>query len=155
VTVLREPAALLAGRPGPRPLLRLRVWLTHGALDRRLAAGDDPASSSPLRMRARQLTSPQIRASVAANVLATVDQAEQPRRGLTAAVPVCGRTVRAARAELIALAHELTSDRPVWAQGVALTIQLLVDAESPVFQPGGDLPGAIRTAREALDGRVG
>jgi hypothetical protein len=135
-------------------LLHGRVWLLHRALDDRLAHGADPAASAALRLRAHQLTAVRARSRIADALERAVRAAEEPSGGLSAAVPVGRRQVDAARWQLVALVERLRAPRPVWAQGVAMVLQLLVDAASPLYQDGDDLRAAALAAIEALDGRA-
>jgi hypothetical protein len=136
-------------------LLHARVWLLHRALDEALAHGADPATDAALGLRAHQLTAAGVRNRVADALERAVRAAEQPSDALTSAVPVPRRQVEAARWQLVALIDRLRAPRPVWAQGVAIALELLVDAGSPLYQEGCDLRAAAAAAIEALDGRAG
>ena len=137
-----------------RLLLHARVWLFHRALDDRLAHGVDPAASAALRLRAHQLTAAGVRNRVADALERAIRAAEEPSAVLTAAVPVRRCQVEAARWQLVALIDRLRAPRPVWAQGVAMVLHLLVDAGSPLYQEGCDLRTAAAAAIDALDGRT-
>ena len=48
--------------------LRLRTFIAHRELDRRILAGCDPRESPELALRARQLTDPHVRSELAASI---------------------------------------------------------------------------------------
>ena len=134
--------------------LRLAVRLHHWALTRRLAEGADPGSDRQLALRARALMTPRERRRVARGIEEVLSAAEDPHFHLTAAAPLDVPAVLLARADLQALATELRSRNTVNARGVALSEMLLIDAESPLYEP--DEPDALRdaarAAAEALNG---
>lgn len=129
-----------------------RVWLRRGSLDRSLAAGADPGTSPELAHRARQVTSPRFRAGLAASIRNLLDAAEEPRRGLSSAVPVQRYEILSERELLLELAADLESRDQLQPRGVALIEQLLTNGDSPVYMssPEGSLREALRQARAAL-----
>jgi hypothetical protein len=133
----------------------MQVSLPHlgSSLDRRLASGASPNESPALRRRARKLTSNRKRRSLAAAVSRLVDEADQPARPLTAAVPIQRGAVRACRPLLLMVVEDLKDEQlPVSAKGIALMEQLLRDGGSPVYAPLGEraLEEALRHAHAAL-----
>jgi hypothetical protein len=104
---------------------------------------------------ARRLTKTRPRRRLAAGLERAVETAERPTRAITAAVPVQRLAVLACRADLLALAERLRGPEPVYAQGVALISELLGNADSPLYQAGGDLSAAIEAAASALEGDLG
>jgi hypothetical protein len=136
---------------------RVRARLHQGALDRRLAGGDEGRGGREdreLAARAWQLTRRGARERLACaldGILVELD--EQPRIVFTAAVPVDRQEAEVARGELIRLAERLRDERPVAAQGVARVRRLLSDGSGPLYAPGGNdaLWQALRRASFALD----
>ena len=129
-----------------------RVWLSRGALDRRLARGADPTASPELSRRARQLTSRRCRAGLAAGLRNLLEEAAEPRLGFSAAVPLQRREILHERDFLLALAADLAGDDAVSPHGVALIEALLTDGASPLYTPAseGALHRALIHARAAL-----
>jgi hypothetical protein len=129
-----------------------RVWLRRGALDRSLAAGEDPAASPELSRRARQLTSRRSRAGLAASIRNLLETAEERPRGFTAAVPIQRREILRERPLLLQLAADLESQDELEPRGIALVERLLIDGGSPVYvdTPEGALHGALVHAHAAL-----
>jgi hypothetical protein len=134
-----------------RRALKLRVRLSRARLDQALAAGVDPASAPRLEVRARQLVAPRLRRRVASGVERVLEECDgDPRRGLTAAVPVLCDEVAMARGYLMMLADALRTEPTVNPRGVAMVDGLLRDPYSPLYVRGA--PGALALrARAALD----
>jgi hypothetical protein len=105
-------------------------------------------------VREARLVSERSRRRLAEALEASIERADQPRGGFTAAVPVDREAVRDARAALLDLAERLRAPRPVFADGMRLARALLVDGNGPLYVPAA--PGALRAvairALEALDG---
>jgi hypothetical protein len=84
----------------------------------------------------------------------SVARAENPRRGITAAVPIVREAARDARGALLDLAERLRAPRPVDADGMRQARQLVVDGSGPLYVESA--PGTLRAAAiravEALDG---
>jgi hypothetical protein len=152
---LTEHYPLKLAPTGLRVLLRARVWLRHGTLDRRLADGANPALDPLLELRADQLTHMRVRELLANTIERALAEAEAPRRGLSAAIPARRSAMRDARREIAALIERLRAPSPVWAQGLARVSTLVTDADSPLYQEGQDLRAEVLGAIEALDGRTG
>jgi hypothetical protein len=137
----------------PPILRRLRVHCSHEALDQALAAGVDPAASPELALRARQLTGPDARETIAAALEEAIAEAVRPPRGLTARVPVHGAQVLAARPFLERLAGELRAARRPRAQGVLRARRILADGTGPLYAPAplGELARLAWRACDALE----
>jgi hypothetical protein len=103
---------------------------------------------------ARRLTKERAREKLARGLERAIRDAERPRGRLTSAIPVRRVAVLGARVQLQALAARLRAPEPVYSQGVAAVRALLVNAESPLYQPGLDLDAAVDDALAALDGHV-
>jgi hypothetical protein len=129
-----------------------RVWLSRGALDRRIARGADTRESPQLARRARQLTSRRRRRALANGIRNLVNAAEEPVRALSAAAPVQRREILHERGFLLQLAIDLESDDELNARGIALIERLLTDGASPVYSPlpAGTLRDALTHAHAAL-----
>jgi hypothetical protein len=133
----------------PAALSRLLARSLGRRLDGALIAGVDPAGASLLAARAALLTSERMRGSLADSLHGLVRAAHGPQRRWWA---LGSRTAVLANAsELDALAMLLTSERPLYAQGLALISRLLTDGTGPAYQ--GDataLARALADARAAL-----
>lgn len=116
---------------------RLRVRLHAHSLDRELAEGVDPEANPMLSARAEQLTTAAHRAKLAAQIDQVIDMAERTSVVNSAELPLDRPEVIEARAWLLQLRDRLASEDAVTAQGVAMTMWLLRNRESPVFAPVG------------------
>jgi hypothetical protein len=126
-------------------LLRLRVHLTRGSLDRQIARGVALADTPALALRARQLAAESTRRPLAADLRHVVGYAERVEsRSRLSAVMLEPARVRAGRGALLRLAERLEAPAPVSPQGVALARVLLTDAASPLFDRDSE-----RTVTEA------
>ena len=126
-------------------LLRLRVYLTRGSLDRQIARGVALADTPALTLRAHQLTAESARRSLAADLRHVVSYAERVEsRTQLSAVMLEPARVRAGRGAILRLAERLEQEAPVSPQGVALARVLLTDAASPLFDRDSE-----RTVTEA------
>ena len=105
--------------------------------------------------RARRLTKWRTRRRVAAGFERALADAEAPPPAFSAAIPIRRLSVIACRSELLELVERLRAPQPVYAQGVELGAELLKNANSPLYQAGGDLLAAVEAALEALDGHIG
>ena len=135
----------------PGALVGLLARMRAGSLDRALIARADPAGSRLLAARARQLTSPRSRASLARGLEALLWSAQQgsgrwrvaPRREA-----VCANA--SSLAELGAL---LTSTAPLYARGLAALECLLVDATGPVYRGNAEaIARGLERCRLAMTG---
>jgi hypothetical protein len=130
-----------------------RAWLLRRELDRRIARGEDPASSPELSRRARLLVSPGFRARMAAGLRRTIAAAEEPWPSrLSARVPVQRSAILDERERLLGLARALTEEPAVSARGMARIEELLTDGRSPLYYPAprGALTAALSHTRATL-----
>jgi hypothetical protein len=148
-TLLSPDEVALPPRPGLA--LRLRARVHRGALDHRLADGEDPVSSRELALRAGQLTCPDSRRKLASSIERLVADAEAAPR-LSAAVSPPRVAVLAARGNLLGLAEDLRGQPLVRPQGVAEVRRLLIDGGSDLYTPGDveALEHAVEHARRGL-----
>ncbi len=157
--------ALLRDGQGQLNLERLWPWhrllarCAAGPLDRELAAGASPETSTLLAARAALLTSMKVRRELATSlrrILAaagvpaevTVITARPPR------LPLARARIHRSAGPLAALAACLAAPGPVPAQGVAKVSQLLTDGTGPLYRQasGEDLGGILEDATRALAG---
>jgi hypothetical protein len=77
---------------------------------------------------------------------------DRPRGLLTSAVAPDPIEVRDARPALYAVLHRLESDEPVSARGMQMVRELLIDGNSPLFQPAerGEFGDRLRAAAAEL-----
>lgn len=129
---------------------RLAARVRAGTLDRKLIEGADPATSPQLAARAGQLTAPAMRAEIAAALQRLVASAEGGATRLQA--PTARHAIKANGTELTALAELLRSGRPLYARGLAMLHELVVDGTGPAYglSGAGALNQRLRAAREAL-----
>lgn len=143
----RRAARVLA----PGRTARLLALVRRRALDRRLMDGADPSSSGQLAARAATLTNRATRTRIAEGLerLLSLTTEAPPRRWY---VPPAARAVRANEAELSELVGLLRGSRPLYARGVAMLSDLLVDGTGPAYTDGrgGTLAVRLCGAREAL-----
>jgi hypothetical protein len=125
--------------PSPKFTLRLRVHLHRGRLDRQLADGLAPEGFDDRALRARQLADMPTRRQAARSLRRLVEQAERPVAVVvSAAVPVCRRSVLAWREALLGLAERLEQPVPLDPCGVARALVLLSDGGGPFYNAGAD-----------------
>ena len=117
--------------------LRLRVYLTRGGLDRRIAAGDERASTPAVALRARPLADVRTRRKVASELRRVVAHADRvASRTRLSAVLVEPTQVRAGREAILGLAELIERPTSADPRGVALARELLSDPASPLFDRG-------------------
>jgi hypothetical protein len=128
---------LLAGRTriGDRVVARLR----SGRLDRALAAGAAPESTTALSLRARRLTALPNRRAIAQAYRRVVREARAPGRRSYVRTTACKSRVVAASEELGRLADTLAQPGPVAPQGAAEAFLLLTDGTGPLYNPKSQL----------------
>ena len=130
----------------------LVVRLRGRALDRALLAGAAPSASPALAARASMLISRRSRDEIAWALDALVRRAQGPQRrwwDLSQREAILENS-----SELHALAMTLTSDRVVYAAGVAHLRQLVTDGTGPAYRGSpGALAWALRDAGRLLQGR--
>lgn len=139
-------------------MLRLRVLVHRGRLDRELAEGRSPTTDRRLTLRAIQLARPAPRAALAASlrdVMRSIDESTATRFAFHASfsgpqVPFDAASVRVCTPELHELARALTDIKPR-VRGVAITHALLTDGGGPLYiGPPDRLRDSLLTARSAL-----
>lgn len=114
--------------------LRLRVHLTRGRLDRKIAAGGWGGATPAVALRAQQLTHIQTRRQIAGQLRAVVEHAERQRSRRTfSAVVIDVGAVAVGRHAILGLAERLEAALPARPMGMALTQVLLTDGLSPLF----------------------
>ena len=159
---------LLDDNQGQLTLKRLWPWhqiLARGQaarLDRALAEGASPESSTSLAARAAQLTSTEFRRDLAASVRRILVAAGPPALPVAAHAPLGStrrlsvplRTTRIRRsAPLLAeVASRLLEPGPVPARGVAMAAQLLADGTGPLYREAArdDLGAMLERAANGL-----
>ncbi len=116
---------------------RLRVQFHKGRLDLQVADGYGPDPVEDRALRAKQLARMRTRRRLARTLRARVKDAERPAvPQLSAAVPMCRRTVVRWREGLLGLADRLERPGPVNPCGVARLLVLLTDGTGPLYEPG-------------------
>jgi hypothetical protein len=114
--------------------LRLRVYLTRGALDRKIAAGRPYHGAPALELRARQLSQASSRQQIASSLRDTVDFAEQRASNrVPSAAVVESAAVRRAREPILGLAERLEGPAQLNPAGIARARVLITDGLSPLF----------------------
>ena len=139
-------------RPAPSLGSRMRA-LVHGArFDRELAEGIDPDARPELSLRAKKLTAPAHRRTLANSLEEAVSVSEHRHVRLSPAAPLATREIRASRSALLELAQALRRRGEVSPQGVAMTQRLLTDGSGPLYvtREHDALWHAARRATQAL-----
>jgi hypothetical protein len=153
MTALDVPTTDHRDNHRPTPVLRLRVLVHRGQLDRQLADGRNPATDPRLAMRAAQLARPAMRARLAASLRDAVCSLDDSALAqyLRPEAPVAAASVRACAREIDDLAQALTGASPR-VQGVAIVHGLLTDSAGPLYDGGqtGELRSTVLHARTAL-----
>ncbi|HEX3513109.1 MAG TPA: hypothetical protein VHT26_03780 [Trebonia sp.] len=142
----------LAMRPS-RVTDRLLARMLGASLDRQLAAGRTPESSSLLAARAQRVVAMRSRQRLARdweNLLRVARRAHGPYHH---ALPVCSDHVIAAEPAVRELVRCMTAPLPVAARGVAMATVLLTDALGPVYNRRSEvtLAAALEAAIAQLD----
>jgi hypothetical protein len=123
--------------------LRIRVAARRVALTQELADGADPSASRELALRARQLTGPGERRSLARTLQRTIEDARRPALGRVAVLPIRRRAVIEAEEPLRMMIERLRDPGPVNAEGMALIHRMITDGtSSPLYI--ATAPGALR-----------
>lgn len=134
--------------------LRLRVYFTRGALDRRIATGQPFPWSPAIALRAGQLTHPHTRQQLVRNLRGLVAYVDDVgSRFVVSAVVIQCVPVRIGRESILGLAERLEGPAQVCARGVALAQLLLTDgARSPMFsgRTGRTVTDAVWEVADAL-----
>jgi hypothetical protein len=124
-------------------MLRAVVAARRRSLTRRLACGEDPATSPALALRARQLTGGRARQGLGRSLRHVVLDACHPTPGRPAFGLIRRGAVLDAEVAIDLLVKRLRSPVPVSAEGAAMVERMLSDsAWSPLYSPAG--PGALR-----------
>jgi len=136
--------------------LRVRVLLRQSGLNRMLARGIDPSTNAELTLRARQITRPAYRRTLADSLDGALSIADGHARRASVAPVIASRDLRAARAAVLGLSSALRQEAPVHPMGVALTLALLTDGGSPLYVESHEdaLWLALRQASAALEPRA-
>jgi hypothetical protein len=140
---------------GATLLLRLRVFVARGRLDRQIVAGCPCESSAALALRARQLVDRRTREQIAADLRGVVDYVQRHgSRTVISAVVIEPAAVRRGRHAILELAQRLEGTAPVSPSGVVLAAALLTDGRSPLFNPNSErtVAQAVSEVRDALEG---
>src|SRR5215210_1809455 len=141
--------------PVPSPIRRLRVRLSHWALDAMLAAGFDSAGDPALALRAEQLGSPRHRRLLASWLERLARDAGAAGPGaLASAAPIAREQVVEARESLLTAAQLLRGSEQVSPRGIAMIEQLLRDAGSALYADTAR-GGAELQVRAALNYLIG
>ena len=138
---------------GARPglALRIRTRLKRRHLDAQLSKGTDPAASAELTLRAAQLRSPEVRSRFADALVQTLEEAYKPQRFSLRLQPHRAE-IREWADDILALVARLRDERPVKAQGMAMTARLLTSGTSPLDPDSGEsVRRAVRSASAALE----
>jgi hypothetical protein len=119
--------------------VRLRVRWHHRRIDRELAGGQAPQAAVERALRAAQLCDGRSRRALACGLRNILDAAEEPPRRIDV-MPLQRVAIRAAEAELVALACRLAAPKPVSLQGAAFAQVLVCDvAQSPLYNEAAPL----------------
>jgi hypothetical protein len=138
---------------GTRPslALRIRTRLKRRQLDAQLSKGADPAGSAELTLRTAQLRSPEVRSRFADEFVKALEEAYKPQRFSLKLQPHRAE-IREWADDILALVARLRDERPVEAQGMAMTARLLTSGTSPLDPDSGEsVRAAVRSASVALD----
>ncbi len=135
----------------PSGLDRLAARLHAAGLDRRIAAGADPASSPRLAARAAVLAGPEARVQIAEDLERLLGAAEHPRGAWT--VRPHREAVTANRAAVRDVVDLLRGPAPLYVRGMAALCGLLRDGTGPAYVGDADrLAAGIEDAHAALQG---
>jgi hypothetical protein len=116
-------------------LTRLKAFIGRVELDRRLAAGTDPAASPELARRAQVLSRWRVQHALADALERVVVDAIAPPRPHGAAIPVQREEVLAAQRDLLRLAAALRAVPGPPVRATAAASLLVEDGSSPIFTP--------------------
>ena len=143
----------LHGRLDGRPTLTswAKERLQGRRLEGALAAGADPHSDRALSLHALRLSMPRSRARIADGLEGAWRDAGRPH-GLSAKAPLARSAILATGPELQSVIAELRTDDECHARAIALTRLLLIDGDSPLYEPGSteDLSRYLTRAYRAL-----
>ena len=125
-------------------LTYLRAFAGRLELDRRLAAGDNPAASPALARRAQVLSRWRVQHSLADALERLVTEAVGQSTSFSARVPVQREEVLAAQNDLLRLAAALRAVPGPSVRAAAAASLLVEDGTGPVFSPHP--PGTLQAA---------
>lgn len=147
--VTGDPLAMRPSRLTDRVLARL----LGASLDRQLADGRKPESSSLLAARAQYIVAIRHRQDLERNWENLLLAARRGRESYYPAVPVRADRIVAAEPVIRELVRCVTVPLPVAARGVAMATALLTDALGPVYNPESRVPlaAALEAAIAQLD----
>ena len=136
----------------PSSWVRLGARIFGSSLDEHLADGDQPDAHPLLSARALQLSSWQLRRSIADSWLDILIQARQKLTPFDPRIPVVRRRVVEADDQIRAVADALVAPLTT-ARGVAMASSLLTDGAGPLYNPGSttDLRSALGDVLRQLD----
>jgi hypothetical protein len=144
-----------SGTGRPRSVsLRLRTAVQRSALTSALANGTDPSDRPELALRAIQLTSRRSRKTMARTLRRIVAAAHHPPLARSSAAPTRRGAVLDAERAINAMIERLTDAQPVQAQGMAIILRTITNADnSPLYLPSepGTLRRVIAVAMAAMD----
>jgi hypothetical protein len=142
----------LAMRPS-RVTERLLARMLGASLDRQLAAGRPPESSSLLAARAQHIVAIRSRQQLARNWENLVRKAQRARGTYHPALPITSDRIIIAEPAVRELVRRTTAPLPVAARGVAMATVLLTDALGPVYNRRSrvTLAAALEAAVAQLD----
>jgi hypothetical protein len=132
---------------------KLLARLFGASLDRQLAAGRAPESSSLLAARAQHIVAIRTRRQLARNWERLLHAAHRAHGAYHPAIPVRSDSIVAAEPDVHELVRRMTAPLPVPARGVAMATALLTDALSPVYNSRSQdsLAVALEAAITELD----
>ena len=135
--------------------VRVRTAVHRVKLTQALAEGADPRSSDELALRARQLTRPRQRKTIASGLRAVTADAYNPPRTRARVALVDRHAVLDAEPLIAEMIKRLVGPEPVEAEGMAMIERLLTNADghSPLYNASepGTLRRTILVAIAALD----
>jgi hypothetical protein len=137
----------------------IRARLRAGVLDAALAAGADPDGSAALCERARQLTRPAFRASLAERLERSAPSHASRRwpgwSGHSSAILIPPALAGEAGPAMRRLADELRTAQAPRPRGVAMALRMVTDVTSPLYTgPVDEVVRCLEDAREALSGEL-
>jgi hypothetical protein len=136
----------------PSNWVRLGARIFGSSLDEHLADGDKPDANPLLSARALQLSSRQLRRSIADSWLDVLIQSRQRPTRFDPRIPVVRRRVVDADDQIRAVADALVAPLTT-ARGVAMASSLLSDGAGPLYNPSStvDLRSALSDVLRQLD----
>jgi hypothetical protein len=118
--------------------IRLAARLFASSLDLKLAAGQHPAASYLLAIRAQQLVASHSRQGIADSWLDILIKVRRPRTPFDSTVPLVRKSIMDAEGQIRTLAAALVSPLPT-VRGVAMAIAMLRDGAGPLFNRNSEV----------------